>query len=67
MTVAPNVNGDCEISFQLGEEVSGPAAFGICWHFLNGIPAAAAATNPQSILLPPIVELFAAAIDAAGI
>ncbi len=61
MTVALNVLGDCAISFQLGEEISGPAAFGIRWHFLNGIPAVAAATNPQSILLPPLVELPAIA------
>lgn len=30
--------------------------FGVCYHFLNGVPAVAAATNPQSIILRPIVE-----------
>jgi hypothetical protein len=34
------------------------AEFGICYHFLNDIPAIAAATNPQSILLPPTVEVL---------
>ena len=34
------------------------AEFGVCYHFLNDIPAIAAATNPQSILLPPTVEVL---------
>jgi len=46
------------ITFQLGKTYSGPADFGVCYHFLNGVPAIAAATNPQSILLPPVVEVL---------
>jgi hypothetical protein len=34
----------------------GSLEFGLCAHFLNDIPAIAAATNPQSILLPPSAE-----------
>ena len=34
------------------------AEFGVCYHFLNNMPAIAAATNPQSILLPPTVEVL---------
>ncbi len=37
---------------------NGPSEFGVCYHFLNNVPAIAAATNPQSILLPPIVEVL---------
>lgn len=55
MTVAIRAAGDVVISFQLGEVAGGPASFGICYHFLNDIPALSAATNPQSILLPPLV------------
>jgi hypothetical protein len=47
-------SGDVAVSFRLGETVAA-SAFGLCYHFLNDIPAVAAATNPQSILLPPVV------------
>jgi len=66
MTAAVSAEGDCTVTFRLGEEISGPAAFGICWHFLNGIPAVAAATNPQSILLAPLVEVTAAHTAGTG-
>ena len=46
------------LEFELSAETAGPAEFGICYHFLNDVPAIAAATNPQSILLPPIVEVL---------
>ncbi len=52
--------GECVVSFQLGEAITGPAGFGICYHFLYDVPAVAAATNPQSILIPPLVEVLAA-------
>jgi len=56
MTVTLAVSGTIEIAFVLGDTASGPAEFGVCYHFLNDVPAIAAATSPQSILLPPLVE-----------
>ena len=58
MTVRMTLEGDISIAFRLGETISGPAEFGVCYHFLNDVPAIAAATNPQSILLPPVVEVL---------
>ena len=58
MTVRMTREGDVNVTFTLGETVTGPAEFGVCYHFLNDIPAIAAATNPQSILLPPTVEVL---------
>ena len=58
MTVRLTSEGDVSIAFKLGERASGPAEFGVCYHFLNDVPAIAAATNPQSILLPPVVEVL---------
>jgi hypothetical protein len=60
LTVTLRASGECDVSFQLGDAITGPAAFGICSHFLNDVPAVAAATNPQSILLPPLVEVLPA-------
>ncbi|MBZ5495376.1 MAG: hypothetical protein LAP85_03165 [Acidobacteriia bacterium] len=57
MTVTLRATGDVVVSCKLGDLISGPAAFGVCYHFLNDIPPLAAATNPQSILLPPQVHL----------
>jgi len=61
MTVRLTHEGDVAIMFKLGDTVTGPAEFGVCYHFLNAVPAIAAATNPQSILLPPVVEVLPAA------
>lgn len=47
--------GDVAVAFRIGDPAGASAAFGLCCHFLNDIPAIAAATNPQSILLPPVV------------
>ncbi len=58
MTVRLTHEGDVSIAFRLGETITGPAEFGVCYHFLNDVPAIAAATNPQSILLPPVVEVL---------
>jgi hypothetical protein len=58
MTVRLTIEGDVSITFKLGKTMSGPAEFGVCYHFLNDVPAIAAATNPQSILLPPMVEVL---------
>jgi len=58
MTVRLTLQGDVIITFRLGENITGPADFGVCYHFLNDVPAIAAATNPQSILLPPVVEVL---------
>lgn len=58
MTVTLNVSGNVEIAFVLGDPIGEPAEFGVCYHFLNDVPAIAAATNPQSILLPPIVDVL---------
>ena len=53
-------DGRVSMTYEL-EDSTGPAEFRICYHFLNDVPAIAAATNPQSILLPPIVEVLPAA------
>ena len=58
MTVRLTHEGDVSIAFKLGDTITGPADFGVCYHFLNDVPAIAAATNPQSILLPPVVEVL---------
>lgn len=58
LTVRLTVEGDVSVAFRLGDAVSSPAEFGVCYHFLNDVPAIAAATNPQSILLPPTVEIL---------
>ncbi|MGI4790139.1 MAG: hypothetical protein ACRYFS_14965 [Janthinobacterium lividum] len=58
MTVRLTLEGDVSIVFKMGEIVTGAADFGVCYHFLNDVPAIAAATNPQSILLPPVVEVL---------
>ena len=55
MKVTLRANGDVAVAFRIGEAAEVSAAFGFCCHFLNNIPAIAAATNPQSILLPPVV------------
>ncbi len=60
MLVTLRESGDVIVSFQLADSLAGPAVFGVCYHFLNDIPAIAAATNPQSILLPPVVEVTGA-------
>ena len=58
MTVWLTNAGDVTVTFCLGTTITGPAEFGVCYHFLNDVPAIAAATNPQSILLPPVVEVL---------
>lgn len=62
MTVRLTHKGDVSIAFRLGGMVADHpddhADFGVCYHFLNDVPAIAAATNPQSILLPPVVEVL---------
>ena len=58
MTVRLTNAGDVTITFLLGDAITGPAELGVCYHFLNDVPAIAAATNPQSILLPPVVEVL---------
>ena len=49
-----------QIAFTLGDSGDEHAEFGVCYHFLNDAPAIAAATNPQSILLPPTVGVLPA-------
>jgi hypothetical protein len=49
-------NGKIDIEFTQPSDATG-AIVSVCYHFLNDIPAIAAATNPASILLPPIVEI----------
>ena len=58
MTARLTHEGDVSVAFRLGDTITGPAEFGVCYHFLNDVPAIAAATNPQSILLPPVVEVL---------
>lgn len=55
MKVTLNAKGDVAVAFKIGEASSTPATFGLYCHFLNDIPAIAALTSPQSILLPPVV------------
>jgi hypothetical protein len=55
MKVTLRANGDVAVAFRIGEAAEVSTAFGLCCHFLNNIPAISAATNPQSILLPPVV------------
>jgi hypothetical protein len=57
LTVILRASGEIFISFQLGSVIKNPVSFCICYHFLNDIPPLSAATNPQSILLPPLVEV----------
>lgn len=57
MKVTLHANGDAAVAFRVGEAAEVSTAFGLCCHFLNNIPAIAAATNPQSILLPPVCFL----------
>lgn len=52
------MRGQMCIEFVLNEHISDTAEIGVCYHFLNDVPAIAAATNPQSILLPPTVEVL---------
>jgi hypothetical protein len=56
VTASLRADGNCVIAFRLGSPITGPAQFGACYHFLYDIPPVSAATNPQSILLPPQVE-----------
>lgn len=56
MTVSLNARGNADIAFQLAGTAAAPVEFGICYHFLNDVPALSAATNPQSILQPPTVQ-----------
>ncbi len=58
MTVRMTHDGDVSVAFKLGETPPIDIDFGVCYHFLNDVPAIAAATNPQSILLPPVVEVL---------
>ena len=58
MAISLNHTGDVKITFTLNEYTKDDALFSVCYHFLNDVPAIAAATNPQSILLPPIVEVW---------
>ncbi len=58
MTVRMTHEGDVSVAFKLSSIVTGTQEFGVCYHFLNDVPAIAAATNPQSILLPPVVEVL---------
>lgn len=50
--------GHIIISFVAAEVGSLVTSYAVCYHFLNDVPAIAAATCPQSILLPPVVEVF---------
>ena len=58
MIVSLSHTGEVKISFTLNEFTKDDAFFSVCYHFLNDVPAIAAATNPQSILLPPVVEVL---------
>ena len=57
LTIHLSAKGTASLEYEL-EGCTGPIEFGICYHFLNDVPAIAAATNPQSILLPPVVEVL---------
>jgi len=55
LTAGIDTDGDIVIAFVAGA-ASPSNRYGVCYHFLNSVPAIAAATCPQSILLPPVVE-----------
>ncbi len=57
MKVTLRADGDVAVAFRIGAGAEASASFGLCCHFLNNIPAISAATNPQSILLPPVVTM----------
>lgn len=58
ISVGLAADGVVKVSFFGPKTADGaPLECGICWHFLNDIPPIAAATNPASILLPPIVRV----------
>ena len=57
-SLAVSLRHHIRVQFVLAETITGPAEFGVCYHFLNNVSAIAAATNPQSILLPPVVEVL---------
>lgn len=56
LTVTLSRDGKIDIAFTLPADASG-ALVSVCYHFLNDIPPIAAATNPASILLPPMVTV----------
>ncbi len=60
VTAALDYAGNIRVAFRMGYCSKDDYSFGVCYHFLNDVPAIAAATNPQSILLPPTVEVLAA-------
>ena len=60
LAVVLKADGQVRVSYELEGNPSPRAEFGVCYHFLNGIPAIAAATNPPSILLPPTVDVLPA-------
>lgn len=58
LTASLDSDGVLDILYQFGDAPAKSADFSVCYHFLNDVPAIAAATNPQSILLPPTVEVL---------
>jgi hypothetical protein len=50
-------NGEIATTFRTDASARGKRTFAVCYHFLNALPPIAAATNPHSILEPPVVEL----------
>lgn len=50
-------NGEIVTTFRTDASARGKRNFAVCYHFLNALPPIAAATNPHSILEPPVVEL----------
>ncbi len=57
ITIHLSIDRSVSITYELDGDAA-PAEFGVCYHFLNDVPAIAAATNPQSILLPPVVDVL---------
>ena len=50
--------GVVAVEFEIGDYAPASGAmFEVCCHFLNNIPAIAAATNPASILQPPLASV----------
>ena len=52
-------NGDIVTTFTTDGSERSIHQFKVCYHFLNALPPIAAATNPHSILEPPVVEVIA--------
>jgi len=57
LTAKIDADGLITVECTIHEDSDKHSKFAVCYHFLNDVPAIAAATCPQSILLTPSVEV----------